>query len=127
MDLIAKDKVEGWESKLYNISDIFFMRDEAAILDRKFRESLNKSLDENGMKFPILVTDSTLFKSWVERPHIFPKPLDVSEPYRCVIGNNRMHWASSRGYTRIQAIYVSSKEEKQKVLKLTEMEYGRDF
>lgn len=127
MDLIAKDKVEGWESKLYNISDISFMRDDAAILDKKFSKSLNRSLDKNGMKFPVLVTDSNLFKSWVERPDIFPKPLDVSEPYRCVIGNNRMHWAFNRGYTKIEAIYVSSKEEKQRVLKLTEMEYGRDF
>lgn len=127
MDLIANKEVSGWESKLYNISDIFWMRDEAAILDRKFLEALNKSLTDKGMEYPIIITHSHLFKSWVKNPHIFTKPLEVDQPYRCTIGNNRLHWAFSKGYSRIECIYVSSKQEKEEVLKLTEMKYCVDF
>lgn len=127
MDLIANKTVNGYKSKLYNISDVFWQRDEAAILDRKFTEALAKSLQENGMEYPILITDSCLFKSWIDRPDIFPKEIEVDQPYRCVIGNNRMHWAFNKGYQKVECIYVSSKEEKEKVLKLTEMEYGQDF
>jgi hypothetical protein len=111
MDLVANKKVSGWESRLYNLSDIFWVRDEAAILDVKFTKALTKSLDENGMKFPVLITNSNM-------------PIT---PYKCLIGNNRLHWAFNKNYKRVECIYLSSKEDEKKVLKLTEMEYGRDF
>lgn len=108
MDLIANKSVEGYTSKLYNISDITFKRDDAALMDRKFVESLSKSLKEKGMEYPILLSKS-------------------KNTYVCKIGNNRVHWALENGYTRIDGILVSDEKECKDLLKMTEMKYGQDY
>lgn len=115
MILHSNKKLSEHESKIYLIKDIFWMRDPVVLGKPEFTESLWASLDENGMDWPIIITYQSAFKQEMEANkyrHLFPKPIDASEYYRCAVGNNRMHWACERGYTSIEAILVDTWEER---------------
>jgi hypothetical protein len=115
MILYANKKLTDFESKIYLIKDIFWMRDPGVLETPEFTESLWKSLDESGMDWPIIMTYQSAFKKEMNANkyrHLFPKPIDVPEYYRCAVGNNRMHWAFERGYTSIEAILVDTWEER---------------
>lgn len=115
MILESNKKLQGHESKIYLIKDIFWMRDPGVLETPEFTESLWESLDKNGMDWPVIITYQSAFKAEMKankHRHLFPKPIDVPEQYRCAVGNNRMHWACERGYTSIEAIFVDTWEER---------------
>jgi hypothetical protein len=115
MILKSNKKLEGYESKIYPVKEIFWMRDPGVLEAPEFTESLWKSLDENGMDWPIIMTYQSAFKTEMKANkyrHLFPKPIDVPEYYRCAVGNNRMYWACERGYTSVEAILVDTWEER---------------
>lgn len=109
MDLIASNSVEGFETVQIPVLSIYYRLDEAALLDRKFRDSICSTLSDNGLLWPIIV-----------------KPI-IENKYWCWLGNNRLHYAEQNGYNTISCIICEDYESRQKVHAITIMEYGKDF
>jgi hypothetical protein len=109
MDLIASNSVEGFKTVQIPVLSIYYRLDEAALLDRKFRDSICSTLSDNGLLWPIIV-----------------KPI-IENKYWCWLGNNRLHYAEQNGYNTISCIICEDYESRQKVHAITIMEYGKDF
>jgi hypothetical protein len=59
--LHSKKKVEGFEHKVFSLTDVYWKLDEAAVLDHKFRKALSESLDQQGMLWPPIVWTQSVF------------------------------------------------------------------
>jgi hypothetical protein len=130
MILKAQNKLDGWSTTVYNLNKVYSEMDEAALLDRNFLAAITKSIKENGMLWPPIVwTQETFLTYWQEQPHRQDpnKALEINLKYRCAIGNNRFNYAKENGYTDIECVYVSKWQDKDTVLKITQMEYCVDF
>jgi len=130
MILKAKNKLPDWNIKVFNVNKVFSLLDNAALKDRNFLAAIKKSLDENGMLWPPIVwSQKTFLLYFKEQPNRQDptKPVDVDFKYRCAIGNNRFNYAKQNGYTEIECVYVSKWQDKDTVLKTTQMEYCVDF
>ena len=130
MILKAKNKLPDWNIKVFNVNKVFSLLDNAALQDRNFLAAIKKSLDENGMLWPPIVwSQKTFLLYFKEQPNRQDptKPVDVDFKYRCAIGNNRFNYARQNGYTEIECVYVSKWQDKDTVLKTTQMEYCVDF
>lgn len=128
--LHSKKKVDGFEHKVFSLDDVYWKLDEAAILDRKFKESLKKSLDERGMLWPPIVWKQEVFLDYLNesgRRHDPSKLLEIDLKYRVAIGNNRFFYAQQNGYTHIECVLAKVWKDRDTILSQTEMEYGRDF
>lgn len=109
-------------NELLAVKDIWFMTDRD--IEQKFKTDLNHSLETQGMVFPVLVCSEhdwiTVFRpSNVERRDV---PLRVYEPYRCLIGANRIQFAKENGYDKIEVHIVKTVEEFKKLLTETFIE-----
>ena len=109
MDLIASKSVEGFKTVQIPVLSIYYRLDEAALLDSKFRQSIKKTLDANGLLWPIIV-----------------KPI-IENKYWCWLGNNRLHYAEQNGYNTISCIICEDLASREQVHAITLMEYGKDF
>lgn len=130
MILTAKNKRAEWDIRVFNLDEVYWELDEAALLDRNFLAAIKKSLDNNGMLWPPIVwTQKTFLVYWQEQPHRQDpnKSLDTNLKYRCAIGNNRFNYAKENGYTQIECVFVPKWQDKDTVLKITQMEYCVDF
>lgn len=107
--LKAEHDVPGLKKYNWPIDKLFWMLDPCAAKDEHFMESISKSLD-NGMLYPILVAKRDIWKEFFlrtsKRIDLFPKPIDIEEEHRVVLGNNRCHYAWNNGYTHIEGVYT---------------------
>lgn len=128
--LHSKKKVEGFEHKVFSLTDVYWKLDEAAILDRKFREALSKSLDEQGMLWPPIVWGQDVFLLYLSesgKRHDPSKSVEINQDYRVAIGNNRFHYAEENGYTHIECVIAEVWGDRDTILAQTEMEYRKDY
>lgn len=128
--LHPKRKVEGFEHKVFSLDEVYWKLDEAAILDRKFREALSRSLDEQGMLWSPIVWKQSVFLAYLEeskRRHDPSKSVNIDLEYRVAIGNNRFHYAQQKGYTHIECVVAKIWQDRDTILSQTQMEYRKDF
>lgn len=82
------------------------------IQDKAFQDTLKKSLQFKGMLNPILVCSDKDFKQTdIRNFERRPVPEDITEKYRCLIGNNRYKYAKDNGYTHIECHIVKTYDE----------------
>ena len=130
MILKSKNKVDGWSTRVFNLNEVYSEMDEAALLDRKFLAAIKKSIADNGMLWPPIVWSQDTFLTYYEEQPQRQDPnkaVEIDLKYRCAIGNNRFNYAKENNYTAIECVYVSRWQDKDAVLKLTQMEYCVDF
>lgn len=128
--LHSKKKVEGFEHKVFSLTDVYWKLDESALLDWKFREALAKSLDEQGMLWPPIIWKQETFLVYLEeskRRHDPYKSIEIDLDYRVAIGNNRFHYAQENGYTHIECVIAKVWKDRDTILSQTEMEYRKDY
>jgi hypothetical protein len=113
MYLKANKTVDNYTTIYVDLNDIYSKRDDAAIMDPKFVDSLHKSLDEKGMEYPIILRNGA--------------EENTGFPYACWIGNNRIHYAKVRGYTHIAGILAETITDKRNIFHITNMKYCEDF
>lgn len=91
------------------LSDINSVNDN--LQDRSFDATLKKSLESKGMLNPILIcTDKDFKETNIRSFERRPVPEEITEKYRCLIGNNRYKYAVENGYTHIECHVVNSLE-----------------
>ena len=128
--LHSKKKVEGFEHKVFSLTEVYWKLDEAAVLDRKFREALARSLNEQGMLWPPIVWSQETFLTYLEeggRRHDPSKSIEIDLDYRVAIGNNRFYYAEQNGYTHIECVIAGVWQDRDTILTQTEMEYRKDY
>lgn len=106
------------------LDDIYSLNDN--LQDKAFDSALKKSLELKGMINPILVCTDKDFKqtdiSIFERR---PVEKEISQNYRCLIGNNRYKYAIENGYTHIECFAVKTLEEVKAAHRKTQIEPRR--
>jgi hypothetical protein len=128
--LHSKKKVEGFEHKVFSLTDVYWKLDEAAVLDHTFRKTLSESLDSLGMLWPPIVWSQKTFLTYLEeggRRHDPSKSIEVDLDYRVAIGNNRFYYAEQNGYTHIECVIAEVWKDRDAVLTQTLMEYRKDY
>ena len=86
-------------------------------------DKLEISMNRVGMIYPILYTD--LDSYWLVEKR-WPK-YDNGRPIPGIAvhtGNKRVWWAKQNGYDKIEGIYVNSKAEQAKLVKITHIPHG---
>ena len=103
---------------LYNINSV-----NDNLKDIAFEKTLSKSIKQKGMLNPLLVCTDEAFKQTdirnFERRAV---PENITEEYRCLIGNNRYKYAIENGYTHIECHIVSTFDEAKKAHQITQIE-----
>jgi hypothetical protein len=103
---------------LYNINSV-----NDNLNDKAFDNILRKSISSKGMLNPILVcTDSDFKTTDINKFERRPVPEDITETYRCLIGNNRYKYAIENGYTHIECHIVSTFDEVKQAHQMTQIE-----
>jgi hypothetical protein len=128
--LHSKKKVEGFEHKVFSLTDVYWKLDEAAILDPMFRKTLSKSLDSFGMLWPPIVWTQETFLVYLAesgKKHDPFKDLKIDQTYRVSIGNNRFEYAKDKGYTHIECVVAEVWKDRDSISAQTLMEYGKDY
>lgn len=75
------------------------------------------------MLHPILVcTDSDFKTTDINKFERRPVPEDITETYRCLIGNNRYKYAIENNYTHIECHIVSTFDEVKQAHQMTQIE-----
>jgi|TARA_R100000329_G_scaffold41687_1_gene38872 hypothetical protein len=130
MILTAKNKHAEWDIRVFNLDEVYWELDEAAKRDLKFLEAIKNSIDSKGMLWPPIVwTQKTFLKYFEDQPDRQDpmKRVNTNFIYRCAIGNSRFNYAKENGYTQIECVFVPKWQDKDIVLKTTQMEYCVDF
>ena len=130
MILKAKNKLPEWDIKIFNIDEVYWQMDEAALQDFRFRNAINKSLNERGMLWPPIVWLQETFMIYAQEQSHRIDPTKATEQdlkYRCAIGNNRFNYAKQNGYKKIECVYAPTWQDKDTILESTYMEYCVDF
>ena len=103
------------------LDDIHSVNDN--LQDKAFDNILKKSLETRGMLNPLLVCLDKDFKQTdIRRFERRPVPEEITETYRCLIGNNRYKFAVENGYTHIECHIVTTFDEVKKAHLLTQIE-----
>lgn len=101
---------EKYKTVILPLSNIYSLNDN--LQDKAFEKGLARSLKFKGMINPILVCTDEVFKTtdinFFERR---PVQEEITQEYRCLIGNNRYKYATEHGYTHIESLLVTSLEE----------------
>ena len=117
--LASKNKLSG--TKIVALSDIHSVADN--LQDKAFDDTLKKSLSIRGMLNPILIcTDKDFKQTDIKRFERRPVPEEITQTYRCLIGNNRYKYAVENGYTHIECHVVTTFDEVKKAHLLTQIE-----
>ena len=121
MTQVLKCSQKFLETKVLALKDINSVNDN--LQDKAFDNILKNSLETKGMLNPILVCTDKDFKqtdiSKFERRSV---PQDITEKYRCLIGNNRYRYAVENGYTHIECHLVKTFDEVKKAHNKTQIE-----
>ena len=82
------------------------------LTDVLFNKTLTKSIALKGMLNPLLVcTDEDFKNTDIRKFERRPVPENITETYRCLIGNNRYRYATENKYTHIECHIVSTYDE----------------
>ena len=118
---VLKCSQKHLETVIIALKDINSVRDN--IEDKAFDNTLTKSILIKGMLNPILVCSDKDFKQTdISRFERRPVPEDITETYRCLIGNNRYRYALENGYTHIECHIVKTFDQVKKAHSLTQIE-----
>ena len=121
MTQVLKCSQKILETRVIPLKDIHSVNDN--LQDKAFDKILSNSLKVKGMLNPILVcTDKDFKQTDISRFERRPVPADISETYRCLIGNNRYLYALENGYTHIECHIVKTFEQVTKAHRLTQIE-----
>lgn len=121
MTQVLKCSQKHLETVILALKDINSVRDN--IEDKAFDNTLTKSILIKGMLNPILVCSDKDFKQTdISRFERRPVPEDITETYRCLIGNNRYRYALENGYTHIECHIVKTFDQVKKAHSLTQIE-----
>lgn len=91
--------------------------------DKAFDTILKRSLETKGMLNPLLICTDEDFKTTdIRRFERRPVPENITEDYRCLIGNNRYKYAVENGYTHIECHVVRTYDEVKKAHLETQIE-----
>lgn len=121
MTQVLKCSQKHLETVIIALKDINSVRDN--IEDKAFDNTLTKSILIKGMLNPILVCSDKDFKQTdISRFERRPVPEDITETYRCLIGNNRYRYALENGYTHIECHIVKTFDQVKKAHSLTQIE-----
>jgi ParB-like chromosome segregation protein Spo0J len=94
--------------------------------DRAFEAKLKYSIKNKGMLNPILIcTDEDFKTTGIRKFERRPVPEEITETYRCLIGNNRYKLAKYNGYTHIECLIVRTFDEAKKAHSATQIEPRR--
>ena len=106
--LTSTHSVLGYESTLVSVQDIEWKLDSQKQTNREvkaqleaFTQSVHDSIDQHGMRWPIILKDGQ------------------DKKYTCYIGNDRMAYAVENNYTHISAITVDNSIDKLKIVQRT--------
>ena len=103
---------------LYNINSV-----NDSLNDVAFESTLHKSIKLKGMLNPLLVCTDKDFKTTdIRKFERRPVPENITEEYRCLIGNNRYKYAVQNGYTHVECHIVKTFDEVKKAHQLTEIQ-----
>lgn len=117
--LFSRNKLTG--TLLVSLDEIHSLLDN--LQDRAFDEALKKSLSLKGMLNPIIVCSDVDFKRTdIRRFERRKVPESINQSYRCLIGNNRYHYAKNSGYTHIECFLVRTYDEAKKAHLDTQIE-----
>jgi len=117
--LHCRNKLTG--TVVLPLSDIHSVNDN--LQDKAFDAILTRSLKQKGMLNPILVcTDKSFKLTDIRSFERRPVPEEITETYRCLIGNNRYKFAVENGYTHIECLLVSTFEAVRKAHLQTQIE-----
>jgi hypothetical protein len=112
------------ETKIIALDNINSVNDN--LQDKAFDNILKKSLETKGMLNPILVcTDKDFKQTDIRQFERRPVPDNISETYRCLIGNNRYKYAKENGYTHIECHIVKTFDEVKAAHRKTQIEPRR--
>lgn len=128
--LHPKNTIDGYTHKIVSLDEVYWQLDNAAILDPKFQMALTKSLDTRGMLWPPIVWTQSTFMIYYEvnpKRQDRTKLVEQDKPYRVAIGNNRFHYAKSKGYTHIKCVVADKWQDKDDIVAVTQMEYRVDY
>jgi hypothetical protein len=128
--LYSKKKVQGFEHRVFSLSEVYWKLDEAASLDWRFREAITKSLDDQGMLWPPIVWKQETFLVYLQEGNRKPDPskaVEIDVDYRVAIGNNRLYYAEKNSYTHIECVLARVWKDRDTILEQTLMEYKKDF
>ena len=94
--------------------------------DKAFDTTLKKSLESKGMLNPILVcTDKDFKQTDIRQFERREVPEEITQRYRCLIGNNRYKYAVENRYTHIECHVVKTFEEVKAAHRKTQIEPRR--
>jgi len=117
----TQNKLDTIIIPLYNINSV-----NDNLNDLAFENTLTKSIERKGMLNPLLVCTDKDFKSTdIGKFERRPVPENITEEYRCLIGNNRYKYAVENGYTHIECHIVSTFDEVKKAHQMTQIEPRR--
>jgi hypothetical protein len=117
--LVSKTKLGG--TLVVALEDIHSVSDN--LQDKAFDATLKKSLQSKGMLNPILIcTDKDFKQTDIRNFERRSVPEDITQKYRCLIGNNRYSYALENGYTHIECHIVKTFEQVKKAHRLTQIE-----
>ena len=117
----TQNKLDTIIIPLYNINSV-----NDNLNDLAFENTLTKSIEQKGMLNPLLVCTDKDFKSTdIGKFERRPVPENITEEYRCLIGNNRYKYAVENGYTHIECHVVSTFDEVKKAHQMTQIEPRR--
>ena len=117
----TQNKLDTIIIPLYNINSV-----NDNLNDLAFENTLTKSIEQKGMLNPLLVCTDKDFKSTdIGKFERRPVPENITEEYRCLIGNNRYKYAVENGYTHIECHIVSTFDEVKKAHQMTQIEPRR--
>lgn len=121
MTQILKCVQSEFDTVILPLSDINSVPDN--IKDIPFSTKLKTSIELKGMLNPILVCTEEDFKTTdIRQFERRPVPENITETYRCLIGNNRYRYATENEYTHIECHIVSTYDEVKKAHLKTQIE-----
>ena len=110
MTQILRCVQQDFDTVILPLSDINSVPDN--LTDVLFNKTLTKSIALKGMLNPLLVcTDEDFKNTDIRKFERRPVPENITETYRCLIGNNRYRYAKENKYTHIECHIVSTYDE----------------
>jgi len=117
-------KTNNFNTEIIELKNINSVNDN--LQDKAFDHILKTSIKNKGMLNPVLVCTDKDFKTTdIRKFERRPVPEEITEEYRCLIGNNRYKYAIENGYTHIECHIVSTFNEIKKAHQMTQIEPRR--
>ena len=111
--LKANNKVEGFETVEVYVKDIHYLADPSKEHQKMKAELCAKSL-EGGMQWPVILSP---YETYWKKEKLWPE--HTKDGWGVTNGNKRVKYAKDNNYDMIDSIIVKSREERDKINKIT--------